>query len=209
MKQKKDFPFTVVGDLKATTGYISDAESGSMFATSYCLMFNFHRKLEMTPITCLRSFGQNEQELKFITVPEKFHPNINRDELRCFENACNTVLEKKKKQAISTLCIIEMWMVYRCLKSYFDSVVKIENSELTDEKKSQFHAKSDCNSFLKEYSHCYLCKFSLAAKEINSLDKPTHKCSRLDFVIRKEYQFLKIVMTREEITSSNHLIMRS
>ena len=83
--------------------------------------------------------------------------------------------------------------------------MKIENSELTDEKKSPFHAKSDCNSFLKEYSHCYLCKFSLAAKEINSLDKPTHKCSRLDFVIRKECQFLKIVMTREEITSSNHL----
>ena len=104
-----------------------------MFATSYCLMFNFHRKLEMTPITCLRSFGQNEQELKFITVPEKFHPNINRDELRCFENACNTVLEKKKKQAISPLCMIEMWMLYRCLKSYFDSVVKIENSQLTDE----------------------------------------------------------------------------
>ena len=98
-----------------------------------------------------------------------------------------------------------MWMVYRCLKSYFDSVVKIENSELTDEKKSQFHAKSDCNSFLKEYSLYYLCKFSLEAKEINSPYKPTHKCSRLDFVIRKEYQFLKIVMTREEITSSNHL----
>ena len=120
-------------------------------------------------------------------------------------DVCNTVLEKKKKQAISTLCIIEMWMVYRCLKSYFDSVVKIENSELTDEKKSQFHAKSDCNSFLKEYSLYDLCKFSLEAKEINSPDKPTHKCSRLDFVIRKEYQFLKIVMTREEITSSNHL----
>ena len=101
--------------------------------------------------------------------------------------------------------MIEMWMVYRCLKSYFDSVVKIENSELTDEEKSQFHAKADCNSFLKEYSHCYLCEFPLEAKEINSPDKPTHECSRLDFVIRKEYQFLKNVMTREEILSSNHL----
>ena len=102
-----------------------------------------------------------------------------------------------------------MWMLYRCLKSYVDSVVKIENSQLTDEEKSQFHAKSDRNSFLKEYSLYYLCKFSLEAKEINSPYKPPHKCSHLDFVIRKEYQFLKIVMTREEITSSNHLIMRS
>ena len=45
-------------------------------------------------------------------------------------------------------------MVYRCVKNYFDSVVKIQNSELTDEEKSQFHVKADCNPFLKEYSHC-------------------------------------------------------
>ena len=199
LKHKKYFPFTVVGDLETTTGYIYETEGGSMFATSYCLMFNFHSKLEMTPITCLRSFGQNEQELKFITVPEKFYPYINYDDLRCFEDACNTVLEKKKKQAISTHCMIEMWMVCRCLKSYVGSAVKIENFELTDEEKSQFHAKADCNSFLKEYSHCYLCKFPLEAKEINSPDKPTQECSRLDFPIRKEYQFLKNVMTREEI----------
>ena len=65
LKCKKDFPFTVVGvDLETTTGYISETEVGSMFAMSYSLIFNFHPKLKMTPITCLRSFGQNEQELK-------------------------------------------------------------------------------------------------------------------------------------------------
>ena len=72
LKHKKDFPFTVVGDLETTTGYISEIEGGSVFATSYYLMFNFHPKLKMTPITCLRSFDQNQQDLKFITVPEKF-----------------------------------------------------------------------------------------------------------------------------------------
>ena len=117
---------------------------------------------------------------------------------------CNTVLEKKKKQAISILCMIEMWIVYRCLKSYLGSVVNC-NFELTNEEKSQFHAKADCNSFLKKYSHCYLCEFPLEAKGINSPDKPTHECSGLDFVIRKEYQFFKNVMTRQEITSSIHL----
>ena len=115
-----------------------------MFATSYCLMFNFHPMLEMTPITCLESFGQDEQELKFITVPQKFYPYIIHDDLRCFEDNSNTALEKKKKPAISIFCMIEMWMVYRCLKSYFDNVVKIESSELTDEEKSQFYAKAGC-----------------------------------------------------------------
>ena len=87
LKHKKDFLFTVVRGLETTTGYISKIEGGSMFPTSYYLMFNFHLKLEMTPITCLRIFGQNEQELKFITVPEKFYPYVNHDNLRCFEDA--------------------------------------------------------------------------------------------------------------------------
>ena len=72
IKHKKDFPFTVVGDLETTTGYISEIEGGSMFASSYCLMFNFHPKLKMTPITCLRSFGQNEEELKNIPYQKNF-----------------------------------------------------------------------------------------------------------------------------------------
>ena len=35
-------------------------------------MFNCHPELKMMPITCLRSFDQNEEELKSITIPEKF-----------------------------------------------------------------------------------------------------------------------------------------
>ena len=83
----------MVGHLETTTGCIS---GGSMFATSYCLMFNFHPSLEMTLITCLRSFRQSKQELKFIKAPEKFYSCIDYDELQCFEDACNTVLEKKR-----------------------------------------------------------------------------------------------------------------
>ena len=76
---------------------------------------------------------------------------------------------------------------------------------MSDEEKSRFHVKADCNSFLKEYSHCYFCEFPLEAREINSPDKPTRERSRLDFHIRKEYKFLKNVLTREEIASSGHL----
>lgn len=92
LKHKKDFPFTVVGDLETITGYISEIEGGSMFAISYCLIFNFHPKLDMTPITCLRSFGQNEKELKFITISQKFWSCINHDDLRYFGDAYNNVL---------------------------------------------------------------------------------------------------------------------
>ena len=76
LKHKKEFPFTVVGDLEITTGYILEIGRGSMFATFYCLMFSFHPRLEMTLMTCLRSFGQNERELRFIPVSKKFYSYI-------------------------------------------------------------------------------------------------------------------------------------
>ena len=57
IKHKRDFPFTIVGDLETTTGYILEIEGGSMFAISYCIMFNFHPLLHMTSVTCLRTFG--------------------------------------------------------------------------------------------------------------------------------------------------------
>ena len=70
----------MVEDLKTTTGYILEIEGGSMFLTSYCLMFNFHPKLEMTPVTCLGSFGRNENDLKHATILENNFSYIDRDD---------------------------------------------------------------------------------------------------------------------------------
>ena len=94
IKHKKDFLFTVVGDLETTTGYISELEGGSMFPTSYCIMFNFHPLLEMTSVVCSRSFGQNEKKLKFVTIPEDYFQNIDTDDYKCFLDQCNEVLKK-------------------------------------------------------------------------------------------------------------------
>ena len=114
----------------------------------------------MMPITCLRTFNQNEEELKYITIPEKFWTYINRGDLKSFMDAGDTVLEKKQKQAISTVCVIEMWMVYRYLKSYFHTVVKIINYQLMQEEEN-FHAYAEFNPKDKKVSHCCFCEFSL------------------------------------------------
>ena len=84
-------------------------------------------------------------------------------------------------------------------------MAKVKNAELTDEEKRKFHVKAHCNSFHKQYSHCYLCEFSLIAKHINRFDVPTRECSRLNFVIRKEYQFLKNFLPKDEIKNSSNL----
>ena len=125
--------------------------------------------------------------------------------LRCFLDQCDEVLKKEKKQAISTLCMIEMWMIYRCFRKHSDTVVKPQNAELTEEEKQQFHSKPLCNSFLDKYNRCCLCEFPLEAHFLNDLDKPTRHCSRLDFVLRKENQFIKNVLSKEEISKSKRL----
>ena len=63
-------------------------------------------------------------------------------------------LKKKQKQAMSTLCMKEMWMVYRCLKTFFYGVVKVQNNELTKRENQQFQACTERNPFLKKASHC-------------------------------------------------------
>ena len=120
-------------------------------------------------------------------------------------DACDTVVLKEQKQAISTLCMIDIWMVYRCLKSYFDTVVKINNNQLTQEEKENFYAYAEFNPKDKKVSHCYFCEFPLECKVLNLPEKPTRECSRLDFVIRKEYQFVKNIFSQREISEFKNL----
>ena len=82
MKQRKDFPVTVIGDIEITTRYIYENEGVSMFAMSYCVMFNFHPKLKMTPITF-----RTDRSLNVLLFPKNFFPYINHDNLRSFKDA--------------------------------------------------------------------------------------------------------------------------
>ena len=119
--------------------------------------------------------------------------------------ACDLVLKKQQKQAISTLCMIEMWMIYQTLKNYFDSVVEVANKELTISEKENFRLFAEFNPQDRKVSHCYFCEFPINWREINSFDTPLKSWSRLDFVIRKEYQFLKNIFDKKEIANSEHL----
>ena len=83
------------------------------------------------------------------------------------------------------------------------SKVLIINYQLTQEEKENFHAYADFNP--KKVSHCYFCEFPLECKVLNPLEKPTRECSRLDFVIRSEYQFVKNIFSQKEISESKHL----
>ena len=98
-----------------------------------------------------------------------------------------------------------MWMVYRCLQYFFDTVVKINNYQLTQDEKRDFHIFANFNPQNEKISHCYFCEFPLECKLLNPPGKPTRECSRLDFVITKEYQFVKNIFSEKQISESKHL----
>ena len=96
-------------------------------------------------------------------------------------------------------------MIYPTLKNYFNNVVKVANKELTLSEKENFRSFAEFNPQDGKVSHCYFCEFPINSREINSFDTSMKSCSRLDFVIRKEYQFLKNIFDKKEIANSEHL----
>ena len=123
----------------------------------------------------------------------------------CFRDVLDDVLQKKKKQAVSTLCMIEMWLVYRTLKKYFETVVKSMNSELTATKKENFHSYAEFNPHDKKVTHCYLCEYPIDVKVCYRPDFPIASSSHFNFLICREYQFLKNLFSEKEIKESIHL----
>ena len=96
-------------------------------------------------------------------------------------------------------------MIYPTLNNYFDSVAKVAKKELTLSEKENFRSFAEFNPQDGKVSHCYFCEFPINSREINSFDTSMKSCSRLDFVIRKEYQFLKNIFDKKEIANSEHL----
>ena len=115
-------------------------------------------------------------------------------------DACDLILKKEPKQVISTLCMIEMW-----IKKYFKTVVKVNNNELSSSEKENFPSFAEFNRQDRKVSHCYFCEFPINSKEINSFSTTMKSCSQLDFVIRKEYQFLKNIFNKKKFSNSEHL----
>ena len=203
LRHKKDFLFTVAGDLEKTTGYKSKKEGGSMFPTSYCLMFNFHPKLNMTPITYVRSFGQTEEELKFITIPEIIGILITTIWFD-FETRVMVFYKRRKNRPSGHMYDWDVVSIQNPEK-YFGTVVKPNDCELPIAEKENFHSFAEFNPRDRKVTHCYLCECPIDSKICYGPDVLIAKSSRLDFLIRKEYLFLKNVFTEQEIKESTHL----
>ena len=101
--------------------------------------------------------------------------------------------------------MIELWMIYRALCKYFDTVVKVKNYELTKKENQNFQIFSEYCPQDKKSTHSYIYEFSLKSHLLRNFDTPSREMTTLDFVVRNEYQFLKNLFSEDEIARSKHL----
>ena len=79
--------------------------------------------------------------------------------------------------------MIEMWLVYRTLKKYFDMVAKPNNCELPIAEKKNFHSFAlNLTPMIGKYLIVVFASIQLICY---GPDVPIAKSSRLDFLIRK------------------------
>ena len=64
---------------------------------------------------------------------------------------------------------------------------------------------TECNPIDKKSTHCYIWEMFLDFTLLSNPDTSTGKITRLNFVVRREYQFLKNIFTEDEISISEHL----
>ena len=57
----------------------------------------------------------------------------------------------------------------------------------------------------KKSAHCYICQFPLKSNLLRNFDTPSSEMTRLDFAVRKAYQFLKNLFSEDKIATSKHL----
>ena len=71
--------------------------------------------------------------------------------------------------------------------------------------KDNFNSFAEFNPRDRKVTHCCLCEYQIDSKICYGPDVPIVKPSCLDFLIRKEYQFLKNLFTEQEMKESPHL----
>ena len=92
-------------------------------------------------------------------------------------------------------------MTYQTLKRYFDTVVKPANAELIEGEKERFREMFSLFPENDRFKNSYIYKFLLETQLLSKINPSTDKITRLDFIMQKEYQFLKTIITKEEMAN--------
>ena len=194
-------PFCVYADFE-TTSQTSDylnPENKAMFAVSYSLIFAWHRKLCLPRQMVVRGFNHILDELSNMSyLTSEQLAMRNQRTTRQLQDAVLTVHSKKKKNAIVEMFNIELKFACDILMLWFNQ--KIKKNNITNEEGVEYRRLNPITS----NTRCSICDFAIKV-DPKGLDYKENDMSYLDFLIRKEYAFLRNIFDEDELKKSKNI----
>ena len=200
-KYKGDVPFSVYADFEtaAPTDDYLNPENKQIFAVSYSLIFAWHPKLSLPRQTVVRGYNHSLDELSDVTyLTSEQLAMRNQTTLRQLKDAILDVHSRERKNAIVEIFNIELKFACDILMVWFNNKLKKLNldNEIATNYKRAFPVTSE--------TKCVICDFTLDV-DPKGLEYKENEMSYLDFLIRKEYAFIKNIFDEEELKLSKSI----
>ena len=172
-----------------------------MFAASYSLIFAWHPELCLPRQMVVRGYNHSLEQLSdmsYLTSEQLAMRNqITASQLQdCILN----VHSKKGKNAISEMFNTELKFACDVLMCCFNEKFRKTRANLTNADSTQYRRRNPITSDTK----CAICDFGIEV-EPKGLKYKENNMSYLDFLIKKEYSFLKNIFDENDLKESKSI----
>ena len=201
LKYRGDVPFCVYADFETTapTEDYLNPENKAMFAVSYSLIFALHPELCLPRQMVVREFNHSLDELSNMSYLTSDQLAMRNQGTTCqLQDAVLNVHSKKKKNAIVEMFNTELKFACDILMLWFNQ--KIKKANLTNQEGIDYKRLNPLTLDTK----CAICDFAIKV-DPKGLDYKENDMSYLDFLIRKEYAFLRNIFDEDELKQSKSI----
>ena len=196
-----DLPFSVYADFETTAPTQShlNSEEKEMFAVSYSLIFAWHSKLNLPRQMVVRGYNHTLEKLSNLNYLTKEQLALrNQMTTHQLKDCIVNVNSKRKKNALVEMFNVELKFACDILMAWFKR--KIQKSVVNNEHSVIFKRFNP----ITLNTQCSICCFPLSV-DAKGLEFKQNQMSYLDFLIRKEYAFIKNIYDKDELKISEPL----
>ena len=170
-----------------------------MFAVSYSLLFACHPKLNLPRQMVVRGYNHSLDELSDMTYLTAEQLALrNQTTAHQLQDCIVNVNSKRRKNSLVKMFNIELKFACDILMSWFR--LKIQKNVVMNDESTNFKRLNPISSD----TECVICNFPLSV-DVKGLEYKENKMSYLDFLIRKEYAFIKKIYDEDDLKHSNVL----
>ena len=201
LKYIGDLPFSVYADFETTapTADHLSPDNKEMFAVSYSLLFEWHPNLNLPRQMIVRGYNHSLEELSDMTYLTAEQLALkNQTTTHQLQDCLVNVHAKRRKNALAEKFNIELKFACDILMRWFRQ--KIQKNVVFNDESTNFKRLNPITSD----TECVIYNFPLSTS-VKGLEYKENKMSYLDFLIRKEYAFLKNIFDEDDLKQSNVL----